>query len=67
MKKGRQKGTTAKKRVRDIQTIRNEVRAYEDALDRGETSEEYKIRTAIRKSKIFGWRQCIKKAEAQEK
>ena len=63
MKKGREKGSKAKNRVRDIQKMRDGVQAYESALDKGETSEEYKKRTGISKSKISGWRKSIKKKE----
>ena len=63
MRKGREKGSKAKNRVRDIQTMKNGVRAYEDALDEGETSKEYQNRTGSSKSKIFGWRQSIKNKE----
>ena len=47
--------------------MRNGVQAYENALDKGETSEEYKNRTGISKSKIFGWRKSIKNKENKEK
>ena len=57
------KCSKAKKRIRDIEIMRAGVKAYEDALDNGETAKEYKERTGISKSKIFGWRQSIKNKE----
>ena len=63
MKKGREKGSKAKNRIKDIKSVRDGVQAYENALDKGETSEEYKKRTGISKSKISGQRKSIKKKE----
>ena len=39
------------------------VKAYEDALQNGETVEEYEAKTGISKQKISGWRQSIKNKE----
>ena len=60
MKKARQKGFSAKTRVRDIEMMKAGVKAYEDALKSGETAQEYEMRTGITKQKISGWRQSIK-------
>ena len=41
------------------------IRDYEDALNAGETAEEYKKWTGNGKSKICGWRKAIKQKESK--
>ena len=41
------------------------VKAYQDALESGETAQEYEMRTGISKQKISGWRQSIKNKESK--
>ena len=65
IKKARKKGSRAKTRVRDIEIIKAGVKAYEDALESGETAQEYEMRTGISKQKISGWRQSIKNKESK--
>ena len=62
LKMGRKQGQQASSRVRDIDVMRDGVHKYEKVLAEGETSEEYKERTGISRSKIFHWRSKIKKA-----
>ena len=62
-KSARKKGSSAKTRVRDIEIMKKGVKAYEDALQNGETAEEYQAKTGISKQKISGWRQSIKNKE----
>ena len=65
MKKARKKGSRAKTRVRDIESMKAGVQAYQDALESGETAQEYEMRTGISKQKISGWRQSIKNKESK--
>ena len=67
MNKARKKGSSAKTRVRDIEIMKAGVKAYEDALESGETAQEYEMRTGISKQKISGWRQSIKNKKANKK
>ena len=60
------KGSSAKTRVRDIEIMKAGVKPYEDALDSGETAQEYETRTGISKQKISGWRQSIKNKKAKK-
>ena len=62
-KSARKKGSSAKTRVRNIEIMKEGVKAYEDALQNGETVEEYEAKTGISKQKISGWRQSIKNKE----
>ena len=54
IKKARQKGSSAKTRVRYIEIMKAGVKAYEYALESGETAQEYGMRTGITKQKISG-------------
>merc|ERR1719265_2209847 len=61
LKKGREKGQNAETRLRDPKKMKKEIRAYERALNEGETAEEYKARTGVGKQNINRWRGIYKK------
>ena len=41
------------------------VESCEDALEIGETAQEYEMKTGISKQKISGWRQSMKNKESK--
>ena len=60
LKEGRNQGQKANKRVRNIDKMKEGIRAYEDALQNGESAAKYRERTGVLKQKVKHWRDRVK-------